>query len=99
MIVGYYYDPKHGGCLRKITRINKNSFKIVGAYGDDEPDTNKKWYAEMRKTNTKDEYLVDFTGKKHVNHGSYIAKWIEKDRILMWEDGNRWKLMYDWYTK
>lgn len=27
----------------------------------------------------------------------YIAKWNEKKRVLEWEDGNQWKLMYDWY--
>uniref|UniRef100_A0A6C0L0S9 Uncharacterized protein n=1 Tax=viral metagenome TaxID=1070528 RepID=A0A6C0L0S9_9ZZZZ len=99
MLTGYYYDPKHGGCLRKISKIDENSFKIIGAYGNDEPNTNKKWTAIMKKTKKRDEYLVDFSGKKHVNHGSYISKWVNKDRVLKWEDGNTWVLMYDWYLK
>ena len=55
MLTGYYYDPKHGGCLRKISKIDENSFKIIGAYGNDEPNTNKKWTAIMRKTKKRDE--------------------------------------------
>ena len=39
----------------------------------------------MQKTGKKDEYLVDFSGKKHVTHGSYKSKWLQKDRALKWE--------------
>tara|TARA_Y100000389_G_C17468278_1_gene527762 strand:+ start:1268 stop:1567 length:300 start_codon:yes stop_codon:yes gene_type:complete len=94
---GFYYDPFHGGCLRKIKRSNTDdSFLITGAYGDDEPETGKKWTATAKKIG-KNVYCVSFSGKKHVNHGDYKAVWNEKSRELNWQDGNKWKLLFDWY--
>lgn len=98
MLEGYYFDPKHGGCLRKIVKIDNCTFKITGAYGDDEPQTGEKWNAIAKKIK-KDLYLVNFGGKKHVIHGDYKAKWNKSKRVLEWEDGNYWKLMFDWYKK
>ena len=95
---GYYFDPKHGGCLRKIAYFKKNNtYQIIGAYGNDEPDTGKKWTAVINKTNKVNIFKVNFSGKKHITHGDYTFKWNKRDRKLYWEDGNVWILMYDWY--
>ena len=93
---GYYYDPKHGGCLRKINKTS-DGYKIIGAYGDDEPDTGKKWTASVRKTKQTHVFCVDFSGKPHVTHGSYIMRWTPKKRTINWEDGNVWVGM-SWIT-
>ena len=61
---GFYYDPNHGGCLRKIKLSNTGSFLITGAYGSDEPETGKKWTATAKKIG-KNEYCIYFSGKKH----------------------------------
>tara|TARA_B100000214_G_C23963918_1_gene626724 strand:- start:758 stop:1120 length:363 start_codon:yes stop_codon:yes gene_type:complete len=62
MIEGFYFDPWHGGCLRRISMVKENQYKIHGVYGNDEiikqpknveyhPEssekTNKYWYAIM----------------------------------------------------
>ena len=36
MIEGFYFDPWHGGCLRRIAKVNENHYKIYGVYGNDE---------------------------------------------------------------
>ena len=28
----YFYDPKHGNCLRTISKVDKNTYIINGAY-------------------------------------------------------------------
>jgi hypothetical protein len=94
---GYYYDPNHGSCLRKIKRSNtEGSFLITGAYGSDEPETGKKWTATAKKIG-KNTYNVSFSGKKHSKKDYYNAIWNEKNRSISWDDGNTWKLLYDWY--
>ena len=56
MIDGLYYDPKHGGCLRKIVlQDTQGTYKITGAYGNDEPNTGTKWY--VIATNTKNTFI------------------------------------------
>jgi hypothetical protein len=62
MIEGFYFDPWHGGCLRRISKTKKNHYKIHGVYGNDErirlpknveyhtetsDQTNKYWYATL----------------------------------------------------
>ena len=45
----YYFDPKHGGCLRIMNKIDKDSYTIHGPYGSDE---NKQghWSATAKKS-------------------------------------------------
>ncbi len=33
---GFYFDPWHGGCLRRVAKVTKNKYKIYGVYGNDE---------------------------------------------------------------
>ena len=62
MIEGLYFDPWHGGCLRRIEKLKENNYKIHGVYGNDEeiniPETleydkdlknmlNKYWHATL----------------------------------------------------
>ena len=36
MIEGFYFDPWHGGCLRRIVKVGENSYKVHGVYGNDD---------------------------------------------------------------
>lgn len=62
MLAGFYYDPWHGGCLRRILRVNQDTYKILGVYGNDDSTrvskrveydlepalmTNKFWHAKL----------------------------------------------------
>ena len=62
MIEGFYFDPWHGGCLRRIVKVKENFYKIFGVYGNDDiikvpknveyhPEssekTNQYWYATV----------------------------------------------------
>ena len=62
MLAGFYYDPWHGGCLRRILKVSENTYKILGVYGNDDstrvskkleydPEpasmTNKFWHAKL----------------------------------------------------
>lgn len=35
MITGFYFDPLHGGCLRRIVHVRGNTYKIYGVYGNE----------------------------------------------------------------
>ena len=94
----YFYDPKHGGCLRILTRIDDNKSIIKGAYGNDEKEKGH-WFAEVthftektvgtRKYNMK----VDFKNKKGLTHKPIYNAYM-KNREIKWEDGNIWKELY-----
>ena len=32
----FYFDPNHGGCLRIVTKLERDKYLIEGAYGSDE---------------------------------------------------------------
>lgn len=36
MVAGFYFDPRHGGCLRRIVKVGADAYKIYGVYGSDE---------------------------------------------------------------
>jgi len=96
---GYYFDPLHGGCMRRIVPISNTSFLIEGVYGTDEPDTGKNWFAEGNilsyPSEAEWEIHVDFRrGKPHKMYDTLmIAKFMRSDRKIVWEDGNEWKKM------
>ena len=83
MIEGFYYDPQHGGCLRKIVLYAQNKYKIIGAYGNDEPNTGSKWHVIATKTRRKNMYYVDFSSKKFVTHGPYTVTWNPKPELYI----------------
>ena len=96
MMQGWYFDPNHGGCLRRVEKI-AHGFRIHGVYGDDEmPLTHRPWSAVATKHPTKQHtYLVDFAGKHLLAHKRvYEARWDGKRRRLSWEDGNTWFHMF-----
>ena len=95
MIQGWYYDPLHGHCLRRIRRISPCKYRITGVYGDDEPHTGGTWYAIITATpKGADEYAlqVDFVGKPIKSNRFMTARWSK--RQILWDDGNVWKLLY-----
>lgn len=93
-LVGWYFDPWHGGCLRRVRWLAEGRFRIDGVYGSDEPDTGGAWYADATVQRVREgEYLlaVDFAGKPHhpgVRHAVY------RRRRLHWKDGNVWTQLY-----
>jgi hypothetical protein len=95
---GMYYDPKHGGCLRRVERVRGDagkSWSILGAYGDDEGGAaGTPWHAHARVVH--DRFVtVRFTGKRHLTHEAvYRALWCPERRELHWEDGNVWKKLW-----
>ena len=86
----FFYDPKHGGCLRNMRKIDTNTYIINGAYGSDEG--KKGYWAAIAKKNG-NELIVDFTMKKKLKHKT-VYKAIWKNREIHWEDGNTWKELY-----
>jgi hypothetical protein len=94
----YFYDPKHGNCLRVLYKNDKNTYIINGGYGNDE---GKKgyWAAILHKKSNfqykEDTYncSIDFSMKKRKNHKNiYHAYW--SDRKIKWQDGNTWIQLY-----
>jgi len=90
---GYWFDPKHGGCLRLISKDEKGAYVIHGAYGDDEPPANAEEYWFARAESSSDgAFLVDFVGKPHKVRKRYSASLY--GRNLHWDDGNVWRKAY-----
>ena len=72
MVAGFYFDPWHGGCLRRIVKVGERDYKIHGVYGNDDTVrrprhveyhsesskmTHKYWYATLRVHETKNNVL------------------------------------------
>jgi len=92
---GYWFDPKHGGCLRLVSEDGKGAYVIHGAYGDDEPPANAEayWYALARSdSRARGALIVDFVGKPHKVRTRYRA--VLDGRNLHWDDGNVWRKAY-----
>ena len=82
---GFWYDPLHGGCLRRI-----RDGKILGVYGNDERTTGAPWFATYARIGSS--VAVDFAGKP----GKIPQKMTATldGRSLRWSDGNVWKRLY-----
>ena len=95
---GLYYDPKHGGCLRRIWRAGPDTYRIVGVYGSDEtPHTHRSWYAQARvvsRSATKWGLVVDFAGKPIKPDRFLTASFEPGKRRIRWEDGNTWQGLF-----
>ena len=112
MVAGVYFDPWHGGCLRRIVHIDADTYGIHGVYGRDaglpEPEgveydpepsawTNRYWFATCRIVSTEknqSELHVDFTAKPNKKRKHYTATHDADERVIKWDDGNRWKQLY-----
>lgn len=96
MLQGWYYDPLHGHCLRRIRRTSVHRYRITGVYGDDEqPNTGGTWHANVTATPDGDEEYaleVDFAGKPTKRNRFMTARWSK--RQIFWDDGNVWKQLY-----
>ena len=96
----YYYDPKHGWCLRMVTRVDKTTSMIKGAYGDDE-ELKGFWFAKIEHLSENKEIdgkqynmIVDFEMKKELAHKRKLYAYMGSNRKIRWEDGNVWLQMY-----
>ena len=88
---GFYYDPKHGGCLRRIVRLDQGGYGILGVYGSDEPWPGEPWHAIMWEEGGRGRWHVHFVGKvKRRKH--YRA--VSRGRALDWDDGNTWVRLF-----
>lgn len=85
---GFYFDPLHGGCLRRVRRVDTDFYRIDGVYGSDEIPRHGYWYAFARFVGP-GRLRVDFVGKPTKRprflHATYAA-----DGRIRWEDGNVW---------
>lgn len=94
----YYYDPKHGGCLRVITKETDNTYRIKGMYGEDETEKGY-WFAtitpidNIEKDGNTYNAIVDFSEKKQITHTTKLYAY-KRGRRIYWEDGNTWKQLY-----
>jgi len=92
---GYYYDPKHGACLRRIRRVDQSRLVIDGVYGDDEPvSAGHPWTAHVHvlsSTNGETDVIVDFAGKQKRRK---LYRAVYANRYLHWDDGNVWVQMF-----
>ena len=102
---GFYYDPLHGGCLRRIDRTGSpTTYVIRGVFGSDEeaPDYTKgAWTAVVRvRPRTASEQrenvdlTVDFAGKPGKSPRYLAAVYNPASRTLRWADGNVWTRMF-----
>lgn len=103
-LAGFYFDAKHGGCLRRIVRRGDGRFKVLGVHGDDEDPPHQYWYAMVDMGQhalgaASEEYslAVDFSGKPSKKAKKMKATWNRRKRCIYWEDGNTWqKLFVHW---
>lgn len=97
---GFYFDPKHGGCLRRIWRVGTGVFRVGGVYGDDERQTGNYWFATASVAGVADArgrvpLTVDFSrGKPCKTRTVYAAHWSPVRRRIRWDDGNAWVKLY-----
>lgn len=92
---GWYYDPLHGHCLRRVRRVSPDVYEITGVYGNDEPHTHRSWTASMTvlEHGKSTRLQVDFAGKPIKKNRFMTA--VYKDRKIHWkEDGNVWHQLY-----
>lgn len=104
---GFYYDPKHGNCLRRVETLKKDEeYRIRGVYGDDEPHTGSPWSAVMEKAHddTSATFRVDFAGKAE-REERFATAWpcaSQNGKLgpdICWSDGNRWLRLYNHPTQ
>ena len=90
---GTYFDPRHGGCLRTITKNANGSWTIVGVYGTDEPHPGHSWSACAEVTYghfVRVDFARKFVRHKRILHALWCPALGDVGE-LRWEDGNIWK--------
>jgi hypothetical protein len=88
---GFWFDPKHGGCLRRIVRVDATTYHVRGVYGDDEAIApGQPWTAVIAWSDGC--YRVDFAGKPTKKTRFLTVR--HRGRRLVWCDGNVWRRMY-----
>ena len=96
-LTGYYFDPKHGGCLRTIFRYTDTTYALMGAYGDDEVLTQGDlWSGKIEIKAMVENHIpfrLVFTGKE--TSKEYIeGKFMILSKTLEFSDNNTWLPMY-----
>lgn len=94
---GWYHDPLHGHCLRRVRRISPDVYEVIGVYGNDEaPSTHRAWTARMtvlQRSGDTIRLTVDFAGKPTKKNRCMTA--LYKNRCIHWiEDGNVWHQLF-----
>lgn len=93
---GVYFDPLHGGCLRRVRRTSPRTYVVHGVYGDDEaPRTWGHWTATATVVSHEGDAVhlrVDFSGKPGKTPRVLTARYAR--RAICWEDGNVWTQLY-----
>ena len=100
-IAGLYYDPKHGGCLRRVRaptwaerRCGADAV-VLGVYGTDEARHGLPWTATLSfrgPASAARPLSVDFGGKEERTHArAFSATWWPARGAIVWQDGNTWR--------
>lgn len=97
VVRGVYYDPLHGGCLRRVVTTGRRTLRVHGVYGVDEDRTGRPWRARMTLLDPKGpstglELCVDFSGKP--GKVPRFQRAVYRQRRLHWDDGNVWVQLY-----
>lgn len=103
---GVFFDPKHGGCLRRVCPSGPTRLVVRGVFGDDEAPARpgEPWtvYGEVVRTYPDGgcEIRFDFRTKRVRKKDSYRAWWKPRERVLEFDDRNQWRAMHwDWRTQ
>ena len=100
---GFYYDPQHGGCLRRLRKIGHDMYAIDGVYGGDEtPLTGEPWSGTLRVVHSAQDgrrltLSVDLSSKTFIpetRRKSFGAHWDARRRAIRWDDGVHWRKLY-----
>ena len=96
-IQGYYFDPKHGGCFRNITKNGRGKYIILGVYGNDEKrEPGQFWSAIMdimEETDDRVKLNIYFHNKEK-DDKVMSATFSRETKIITWDDGNKWLPCY-----
>lgn len=96
-IAGFYYDPHHGGCLRRVAAPEGGGFlPILGVYGDDELHPPGHFWSARAFASPQAEggipLTVHFRGKEKPEGWDVTleATFDVATRQIRWADGNVW---------
>ena len=107
-LVGPYFDPKHGGCMRQVLMLpsrpcGRSCFLIRGVYGEREmKPQGTPWFGLMDVVSVSPsgtmELIVRFVGKRKPRPQDLVMKaWYvpspHSRGTIQWSDGNTWKPM------
>lgn len=89
---GFYYDPKHGHCLRRVVKLSPTHYRILGVYGNDEGVASGGTWTAIATRVSPATYSVNFAGKPTKRDQIMTVRQRGKD--LHWSDRNVWRRLF-----